>query len=68
MKQEMIGWHMQIICTLLQTDNLASTSLLAVSMCGIFGYWCWRAYVMEVMSHCSVVTSVVTVSETDTET
>jgi len=32
MKQEMMGWqwhqldHMQIICTLLQTDNRASTS------------------------------------------
>jgi len=34
MKQQMIGWHwhqlyhMQIICTLLQTDNHASTSSL----------------------------------------
>jgi len=34
MKQEMMGWqwhqldHMQIICTLFQTDNHASTSLL----------------------------------------
>jgi len=34
MKQEMMGWqwhqldHMQIICTLLQTDNHASTSSL----------------------------------------
>jgi len=34
MKQEMMGlqwhqlYHMQIICTFLQTDNLASTSLL----------------------------------------
>jgi len=34
MKQEMTGWqwhqldHMQIICTLLQTENHASTSLL----------------------------------------
>jgi len=35
MKQEMMGWqwhqldHMQIICTLLQTDNHASTSSLS---------------------------------------
>jgi len=35
MKQEMMGWpwhqldHMQIICTLLQTDNHTSTSLLS---------------------------------------
>jgi len=34
MKQEMMGWqwhqldHMQIICTSLQTDNVASTSSL----------------------------------------
>jgi len=34
MKQEMIGWqwhqldHMQIICTLLQTDNHSNTSSL----------------------------------------
>jgi len=32
MKQEMMGWHqlehMQIICTMLQTDNHASTSSL----------------------------------------
>jgi len=34
MKQEVMGWqwqqleHMQIICTLLQTDNQASTSSL----------------------------------------
>jgi len=35
MKQEIMGWqwhqldHMQIICTLLQTDNYASTSPLS---------------------------------------
>jgi len=35
MKQEMTGWqwhqldHMQVICTSLQTDNHASTSLLS---------------------------------------
>jgi len=35
MKQKMMGWqchqlnHMQIICTLLQTDNHTSTSLLS---------------------------------------
>jgi len=39
MKQDIIGWqwhrldHMQIICTLLQTDNHASTSSL--SFCGL---------------------------------
>jgi len=38
MKQEMIGWHwhqldhMQIICTLLQTDNHARTSPLSFYM------------------------------------
>jgi len=36
MKQEMMGWqwhqldHVQIICTLLQTDNHASTSSLHI--------------------------------------
>jgi len=40
MKQEMMGWHwhqldnMHIICTLLKTDNHASTSSLNFSQAG----------------------------------
>ena len=45
MKQEMTGWpwhqldHMQIICTLLHTDNHASTSSLKFLQAGC-SYWC----------------------------
>jgi len=42
MKQEMIGWqwhqldHMQIICTLIWTDNHASTASLNFLQAGFF--------------------------------
>jgi len=44
-QQEMMGWqwhqldHMQIICTLLQTDNHASTSSINFLQGGCY---CWR--------------------------